>query len=437
MTKYDQRDIISGKYGDKIPWIGVDAGAISSYMKYGKNCLKDVLRKDYATMFADGRIMLHRDAFPMFGSGIEDIQSYLRRPLSIFAEPGTSGTLVPQHPLDMIQKATVTSGDAGAFNAIFGAIALIQISQQQNAFAAMPKRGYERAGFRAVSAAAIASGAGVAEGGAVPTAVEPTYQEINVGLKDQSVATEMSTRLELQSTRNDTVTFAGNAQVVFSNFMEAIDVDLLKDWDTLAGNNMESIDRLTADSAAQVALGYTADDENLYGVDRSANTWFDSNLDHNSNVDRAVSISLLDALYRDQYEYWGTDIGNKFWLTGTSTHVPWSALEGSKQRFDQATVVNTIAGGVQPVVGQAGGFKLSTYLTWPIVLDQNVEVDTIARVYLIDQNHAGIVLGRPIEAIQGNHPVYVGSFVNRLVFYGIMELWGDLPKSCGQLRDLL
>jgi hypothetical protein len=218
--------------------------------------------------------------------------------------------------------------------------------------------------------------------------------------------------------------------------MNRMDVWLLQDTDTLAANNPESIDRITSSSVEATALSFTAADEDLYGVDRSGATWFDANADHNSGVDQPLNINYIDALIRDQWPYWGNDAGNKLWITAPSTWLPWSALEGTKQRFNQETAAFTYTQGVQPVLGQAGGFKLTTYNNWPIVLDANVQVDTIGRIYLLDTNHVGLVVGRPMEAIQANNPVYLGAFVNRVVFYMIGETWCDLPKSCGHRRDL-
>jgi hypothetical protein len=99
-------------------------------------------------------------------------------------------------------------------------------------------------------------------------------------------------------------------------------------------------------------------------------------------------------------------------------------------------VAFTYAQGVQPVIGQAGGFKLTTYNTWPIILDANVQGTPLKRVYLNDNNHAGIVVGKPIEVIEANNPLNIGAYVNRAAFYGIQEFWCDLPASTGALWDI-
>ncbi len=438
IMKYEDAKIRSGEYGDRLPYFGATKAQMEADIARGQAALVEALQKGAATQFGDGRIVMNSEVHPFYSDPLTNVRGLMNAPITLWSNPGETGTnLVRMHPMDAIQKATVTTGDTGAYNAIFGAVATIQVQQQQNLFSALPKRPYTKEGFRAVSAQGTITTPGIAEGASVPTAIEPTYTEITVGMKDLAVATEMSTRLELVSTKNDTITFGGNAQVTFINFLNSIDTWLLKDYNTLASYAPESIDRITGSYAEATALSYTAADEDLYGVDRSAQAWFDSNADHNSGTDRPVSISYIDALIRDQWPFWGMDTGsNKLWVTGPSTWVPWSALEGSKQRFDQATATFSYTQGVQPIMGQAGGFKLSTYNNYPIVLDANTEVDTISRIYLLDMNHLGFVVGRPLEAIQANNPVYLGSFVNRVVFYGIGETWCDLPMSCGHLRDL-
>jgi len=424
--------------GEYTPFRNLPTEPLDRFVELGKEGLYMALQKGLAELYADGRIIFNRDFFPFWGDPISHVRSYMTAPRVLIGDTDGTTHIVPaQHPMEyLMQKATVTSGDTGAFNAIYGAMATIQVAQQQNFFSALPKRPYNRYGFRAVSTAAKSSSVGIAEGASVPTAVEPIYVEIGVGLKEVSVVTEMSTRLELYSTRDDTITFGGNAQVVFTNFLNALDTDLLQDYDTLPGYNTETIDRVTASTAATTALGYTTGDEDLYGIDRSANSWFDSNIYYDASADRDITISLLDGMYAACYPYWGADLGNKIWVTKPNTYINWSLLEGTKQRFGQETVQFTYTQGVQPVIGQAGGFKVSHYNTWPIILDANVYSDTVGRVYLLDLNHTGMLVGRPIEAIQGNHPLYLQAYVNRLAFYGIMELFCDLPKADAQLRDL-
>jgi len=450
--KYDGHDILRGKYNGHItcmseedqdtPWKYRSTELLDSFVQAGKDGLADAVQKGVADLHANGTITFDRDLFPYWGDPMSSIRGLMRGPRIMLGETDGSTTLVPYNqPMDTLaQKGTINIAATGAWNPIYGAIAVIQVAQQQNVFAALPKRPYNKYGFRVVSAAAISSSAGVAEGSQVASAVTPTYVEVDVGQKDVATVTEMSTRLELVSTRDDTITFNGNAQVVFSNLMNAMDTDLLGDADTVAGYNVESLDRLTDSYATYGTYSDvgTATDINWYNTVRSAaatTNYWDSNF-YGATTDRPLTLSLIDNLYAACYPYWGSDLGNKIWVTTPGQSVAWSFLEGVKQRFGQETVANTYTQGVQPVIGQAGGFKLSTYNSWPIILDYNVQSDTSGRIMLLDLNHTGMLVGRPIEAIQGNNPLYLQYYLNRLAFYGIMETYGDLPKSCGKIMDL-
>ena len=450
--KYEPDDIAKGDYDGVLtcqnfvdpttPFRDMPTAPIDRFVNSGKAALWEALQKGLADYHEGGGITFNADLGPYWGDPMQSIRPYISGPRVMLGETNGTTTLAPYSPGMgySLQKATVTTGDTGAFNAIYGAIATIQVAQQQNAFAALPKRPYNRYGIRVVSAAAISSSTGIDEGAAVPTAVEPTYLEVPVGQKDIAVATDMSTRMELMSTRDDTITFGGNAQVVFSNFLTATDYDLLGTADTVAGYNIESLDRYTSSYAKYGTYSDvgTATDINWYNTVRSvaaASNYWDSNF-FGATSDRALTLPLIAGMHAACQPYWGNDFGNKIWLTTPATNVAWSFLEGAKQRFGQETVAYTYTQGVQPVLGQAGGFKLNHYMNWPIVEDSQVVADTIGRVYLLDLNHTGMLVGRPIEAIQGNNPLYLQYFLNRLAFYGIMETYGDMPKSCAQLADL-
>ncbi len=450
--KYEPDDIAKGEHDGAItcqnfvdpttPFRDMPTAPIDRFVAAGKAGLWNMIEKGYANLHEGGSITFNNDLGTFWGDPMNSVRPYFSGPRVMLGETDGRTTLAPYYPGagESIQKATITTGDTGAWNAIYGSVATIQVAQQQNAFAALPKRPYNRYGLRVVSAAAISSSTGIDEAAAVPTAVEPTYLEVNVGQKEIAVATDMSTRLELLSTRDDTITFGGNAQVVFSNFLTATDADLLGDADTVAGYNIESLDRYTSSYAKYGTYSDvgTATDSNWYNTVRAvaaaSNDW-DSNF-FGATADRSLTLPLVDGMYAACYPYWGTDFGNKIWLTTPGTNVSWSFLEGAKQRYGPEPVAFSYTQGVQPVLGQAGGFKLNHYNTWPIVLDSQVKADTIGRIMLLDLNHTGMLVGRPIEAIQGNNPLYLQYFLNRLAFYGIMETYGDMPKSCAQLADL-
>lgn len=333
-----------------------------------------------------------------------------------------------------IAKTDVTIGTTGAYNALFGADTWAQIIQAQNLLGALPKGNWPRSGFRAQSAAGVANAVGIAEGGAVPTAVIPTFVEITVPPKEFAESTGFTRLFDAVAGKDDTISWDELLRTFQANFMNAFNVDLHVDMDTLAGNNAESIDRVCGSSGENTALGYTANDEDLHGVDRSANTWFNANSLHNSGTDRPVSITLINQLLSGQIPYWENGAKGAFYETGYTTWSRWSELMAGQQRFGETTL-NYGAEGVKGIAGAATGLKTMTWDGIPLVMDARVQSDTINRIYLVHGDYLTFRWGLPIESIVSEDP-FVNQFVKRMALHGIGELVCTKPAACGKLRDL-
>lgn len=350
--------------------------------------------------------------------------------------------LVPVTPNTLVAKgdATTTTGDGGAYNAIFGAVAHIQLANQQNILASFPKTGYQRAGFRTRSARGDDNNVGVAEGASRSTSVEDTYQEIAPGLKEHWINTQLSYRLQIIEGKDDVVRFSEAQANLLENMFVGLNDDLAQDYDTLASNDIESIDRVTATDTATTNLSYTTDDENLYGVNRDANTWFNGYISENSNTDRILRLELVDALHQNVYDRWSkSGHRNKLYITGANLWYSWGYLEGSKHRITDKVVVASAVGGVQEMPGVAGGFTLGSYLGIPIVKDQEV-ADSGRRLYLYDLEYTHIVEGTTPQIVTSNDLAsmlnLMGIASGRTSIYWAAELWAELPSACGQLRDI-
>ena len=348
---------------------------------------------------------------------------------------GTNAQLQIIDQGEMLMKAALTTGDAAAVNALYQLGVFVQYSIKPNAYGCHPKTPWKVQGYRAVKAASKSSAVGVAEGGALGTGVEPTYYEVAVDPKEFELVGDYSTRLQVLSEIADAVKVDQNRQTIEKDFFKSMDADLLKDFDTLAGNNIESIDRLTASAAEQAGCGATAGDDDIYGIDRGAEGWADANSEHASGTDRILSEALIDALRRDQEPYWETFPENKVFITGFDTWTRWGQLEAAKQRYGTEMFTITIGDGVKTAEGAKGGFKLATWDGVPIIRDDSVEKDTISRIYLEDLEVTGIAFGRPIGYSESDNMFEVGHLVKG-VWYGIGELYATAFKPNGKLRDL-
>lgn len=348
---------------------------------------------------------------------------------------GTNTQLIAVDVGDILQKAELTTADAGAANAVYDLGVFVQYKAMANTYGALPANTWSRLGYRAVSAASATSGVGIAEASAVPTGVEATYFEIAPTPKEIALTHDYSNRLVEYSRMADAVTIAQNRQVAEIDFFRSLNADMLVDGDTLASNNFESIDRVTASSGEATALSWTANDEDLYGVDRSAETWFDANSDHNSGTDRNLTEDLINALRRDAEPYWDVGIPNqKVFITGFDTWDRWSALSSASERF-QPTFVSMGVNGIQTSPGQEGGFAISSWDQIPVIRDDQVAADTISRLYLLDTDHVGISWARP-PAYQESDTWFEVGFLVRGVRYGIGEVITTKPIAQSKLRDL-
>jgi hypothetical protein len=334
-----------------------------------------------------------------------------------------------------------TGDDAGAWSYIFGALCHPQTLQQQNVIFAMPKEGYPHGGYRAKTVAAITSGVGIAEAAAAGDSAHPTYNEISVGLKEHEHNVSLSTRLQVMVGADDVITWNNELQTGLTEFWTSLDTDLLQDTNTTANTNIESLDRVCATDAYETGHSYGAGDADIYSLDRSTLSWTEAYVNHNSDSNRALDISHVNDVLENSMSYWDTAHmskawANKFWFTGPHSWMDWSQIEDSKQRFTQETTVQTLPGGLQEIPGQAGGFGLTSFMTIPIVVDDNVINDTSGdRIMLIDGDATKISVGRPLEVVTSDNPLVTGHYTKANIYY-IAELSCKRFKGNGMVVDL-
>lgn len=347
------------------------------------------------------------------------------------------GKMAITDPMTTMRKdSPLTNADTGAFNAIFGAAAVIQYSQRAALYNALPQNAWPSSGFRASTAAAVSSGVGIAQSSDRPSTIEPTYEEIPITPKEVAVTTELSDVLVIQGETDDAITFSVNKDVVASNFMDAWDADLLQDGDTLAGNNFESIDRATASASTATNLSWTAADDDLYDVNRGTKAWWNSNSYDNSGTDRYLTRSLLDTALHAAEQYWTdpSDRSKAFWLTDHTGMTSWEALEEAKQFLTTGRAQFGL-NGVQTQPGEDAGVVLAKYKGLPIIQDKNVQTDTVGRIYLLNTDYAGLSFGRPLEFLTNDNPFVVG-FNMMGLWHSIGELRVTKPAAMASIRDL-
>ena len=354
-----------------------------------------------------------------------------------------------------VQKvnAPILSSTTGVFNAIFGAQAFSQLNQESNVFGILPKYPWQKSGWRAITADAgsTASG-GVAENGTLPDTIKPTFQEITVTAKQVVHTFDVSYLHEglVQKGDDGLGDMEFNRGYHATNHAKKINEMLCVDAGTLAGNNFESVDRVTFSNAANTALGYDTGDEDIYGIDRSSYSWADAVVDHNSGTDRV----LTDELIRDTLATIEANGGRtNIILTGADTKSRIMGLYENQVRYPGVTSNTTLqvgVNGVQTDEGAEVGQRVATVYGIPLFVSQAVKKDTISRIYLLDTTvqestgipRLGIALLYPtLYAESGMSAPDQNPFsVNRLGTQGMYYTAGELVctffAAQGSIRDL-
>ena len=290
----------------------------------------------------------------------------------------------------MVNKANapVISTTTGVYNAIYGAQAFSQLNNEANAFALLPKLPWDKSGWRVISAdAGSTATGGVTENGTIPDTIKPTFAEVETKAKQVVHTFDVSYLQEGYVQKGDDA--LGDMEFLRGYFAtlhaKRINEMLLVDGDTLAGNNFESIDRVTASSAYATAVSWTTGDEDIYGIDRSANSWADAVVEHNSGTDRDITDDLIRSTLSTIENNGGR---TNIMLTGNDTKYRIFGLYNNQVRYpgvlNQDTLVNIGINGVNTEEGIGVGMRVATIYGIPLFSSQAVQKDTISRIYLLD-----------------------------------------------------
>ena len=180
------------------------------------------------------------------------------------------------------------SSTTGTYQAIFGRKVWSQLNQEFNAFSILPKKPWEKSGWRVVTAKPD-DAIGLPENGTLPETTKPEFAEVSTKPKTVANSFDLSETAMFLADKDDGL---GDARAVMKMEMakshaESINKMLLADLDTPAGNNFESIDRAVSSSFVETAsFGDVSaiTDHNQYNITRNgagagSRQWYDSNVD--------------------------------------------------------------------------------------------------------------------------------------------------------------
>jgi len=351
--------------------------------------------------------------------------------------------------------APMLSTTAGTYQAIYGRKVWSQLNQEFNAFSILPKKPWERSGWRVITDkpnAGVVHG-GIAENGTLPETVKPTFQHVAAKPKTIAHSFDVSEVAVFLADKDDGM---GDMRAVLKEEMgkhhaEMVNKMLLVDTATTAGNNFESLDRITAGDGTTSGLTglrtnggtphATPAQLDIYSIDRSANTW--SNAEVNCGAEdtvaarRVLSLDHLDTIFQQVWERGGNP---KVILTGYDTLMRLQQLLQSQQRFMEEKRVTPTYNGVKGVPGIEAGFIVATYNGVPIIPSKDVEKDGLSRMYLLDTDYMYFSTAIPTQYFESGIETGDPFAINRLGQEGLYrtmgEVWTTFFGAQASIRDL-
>ena len=343
--------------------------------------------------------------------------------------------------------APLMSTTAGTYQAIYGRKVWSQLNQEFNAFRIMPKKPWERSGWRIITAKpSFTKGGGVAENATLPDTTKPDF--LHVAAKPKTVAHTFDLS-EVSMFLSDKDDGLGDVRQVLKEEMgkhhaDHINQMLLTDVDTPAANDFESLDRLTSDPDKMTTgtnhVSATTDHD-IYSITRDGSVGFHSaEVDVSADAsatDRNLSLDHLDTLFQ---QIWTRGGNTKVILTGYDTLMRVQQLLQSQQRFMESKRVTPTYNGVKGVPGIEAGFLVATYNGVPLIPTKDMPTDTISRLYYLDTDYMWFQTAIPTQYFESGIETGDPFAINRLGQEGLYrtmgEVWDSFFGASGSIRDL-
>ena len=343
----------------------------------------------------------------------------------------------------------LVSSTTGTYQAIFGRKVWSQLNQEFNAFSILPKKPWEKSGWRVVTTKP-GNATGLPENGTLPETTKPEFAEVSTKPKTVANSFDLSETAMFLADKDDGL---GDARAVMKMEMakshaESINKMLLADLDTPAGNNFESIDRAVSSSFVETAsFGDVSaiTDHNQYNITRDgasagSRQWYDSNVDAGSTgTERALTLNILDGMFRSVWERGGQP---KVILTGYDTLEKIQQLLQPQQRFTEMKRVVPGVNGVKGVPGMEAGFVVATYNGVPLIPSKDVHAESggLSRLYFIDTDYTYFCTAKPTlyheSGIETGDPFGINRLGQMGLFHTMGELWQLFYGAHGKVRDL-
>jgi len=347
---------------------------------------------------------------------------------------------------DEIQKADapLLSSTTGWYNVVYGSKVWAQLNYEANVFAMLPKKPWTKSGFRVESAYPVAAASwptgGVAENAVITDSdsLMPTWVEVGDAPKTVLHFFDSSNLAAFLAGVDDSVDAIAELRKAIGLYhVEQINEMLMTNVTTLAGDNIESIDRMVSsyDEVTNCA-DVDAGDSDVYGMDRdAAATWYDAIVNENADTDRVLTLKVIDETLKDVMTAGGKP---KVILTGYDTLFEWQSLLEAQRRYMQTTKVMPSFGGVRGAVpGIEAGFMVATYHGIPIIPTHRcTKSGALSNIFMLDTDYLYLKVARPTQYEESSDVLALDRLGMRGAYHTMAELTCTRFNVQAKIRDL-
>lgn len=337
---------------------------------------------------------------------------------------------------------------SAAFNTLYGAKVFNQLNQKSEVFKLLKKEPWTQSGWRVLTGRHGGT-SGLGEGADLSglDTDKPDITAVKANLKEVLTTWEVTSQAEILSESDDGL---GNIAAFLRKengeaHAYAIDAQLLTTVDTAAGNNFESLDRVTSSYQYTVDLSFAATDGDLYditdsGIDRSATTaWADAVCASAGGTDRNMTLANLDYVIAEVLDA-GVNYSDLIFLTGYDTYQDIKQLmQSSSGAAWNYNLAQGGAGSQNGVSGEAGlnfDSRVGSYDGIPIFLSQHVAKDTTSRIHLLDTSALAFRVAAPTTYLDSTDIAVTQKLARDYAFLTAGNLVAYRFNTSGSLRDL-
>lgn len=358
------------------------------------------------------------------------------------------------------------TGDAGTYWTKYdGAKFWQQLNMKEtNPWSLMPKPPWgmtdQADGFRAITALSDSEGTMLGEGGSIPDPVHPTLEFIHERPEIHAHAFGESKRGILAGNRGQGVKWEQLVKNEIDTYALQMATRMMKPIGGLHASEsngyfnsfdkvISSYDEKNNCSNDYTGTAITNNDVDLHSKDRhtAASAW-DAVVSENGATDRPLTTDLLYSLRSDVHLASGEPKvkSSRVFIMSESAWNALSADEEGKHRIqssDSSTPIKSYDfNGVKSVEGAEGGFRLSRFMTVPIVTSQHFEAagSGYAPIYYVDFDYLKFWVDSPTIVRQYGVEQGQEGIVGSMKEFGLAWTAGQVVSmktvAQGKLRDI-